>query len=281
MNQRIDSILNQTFQDFELIILDDCSTDESRDVIENYRNDSHISCIVYNDVNTGSAFSQWKKGIELAEGEWVWIAESDDWAESEFLSTMMAESAKHLNCGLLVSPPQYCYPDGTTWHQDAEGSVMESTGGEFVRRRMACANPIHNVSSVLMRRGDVLKCDLSLITSMRLCGDWMLYAQMCSVTDVLQINTVLSHYRIHGTNVTSWADQNGLPLIEGVGVLDYLTCHFDLKPQSYVRSWGRTWAKLERQCHFDKSLGKKIHKVMRPYPSICFWHKIYQFRLCH
>ena len=123
LRQRIDSVLNQSFQDFELIFLDDRSTDGSRDIIESYRNDPHVSHVVFNEVNTGSAFSQWKKGIGLATGEWIWIAESDDWAEPDFLSTMLAESANHPNCGLLVSPPQYFYPDGKTWNQDADGSV--------------------------------------------------------------------------------------------------------------------------------------------------------------
>ena len=81
LRQRIDSILVQTFQDFELILLDDKSTDDSFDIIKSYQTDSHVSHVVVNEYNSGNPFSQWVKGIELSKGDYVWIAESDDVAD--------------------------------------------------------------------------------------------------------------------------------------------------------------------------------------------------------
>lgn len=63
LEQRIESILNQTFQDFEVIILDDCSTDNSKKIIEKYRTHPKVSKIIYNDVNSGNTFKQWNTGI--------------------------------------------------------------------------------------------------------------------------------------------------------------------------------------------------------------------------
>ena len=73
LEQRIDSVLSQTYQDLEVIILDDNSPDDglSRMVIEKYRENPHVSHIVYNDENSGSTFKQWDKGISLAEGEYM------------------------------------------------------------------------------------------------------------------------------------------------------------------------------------------------------------------
>ena len=53
LEQRIESILQQTFQDFELILLDDCSTDGSREILERYRNHPKVSGIFYNERNSG------------------------------------------------------------------------------------------------------------------------------------------------------------------------------------------------------------------------------------
>lgn len=89
LKQRIGSILNQTYQDFELIILDDCSTDNSKEIIEQYRDYPKVKQIVYNTENSGSTFKQWNKGIELSRGEFVWIAESDDFAEPNLLEKLM------------------------------------------------------------------------------------------------------------------------------------------------------------------------------------------------
>jgi glycosyltransferase involved in cell wall biosynthesis len=75
LRKRVDSILGQTFQDFELILLDDCSTDDSRSVLSKYADDPRVR-IEFNEVNSGSTFKQWNKGVWLAHGEYVWIAES-------------------------------------------------------------------------------------------------------------------------------------------------------------------------------------------------------------
>src|SRR5207342_1807970 len=87
LKQRIDSVIQQTYSDFEIIILDDASTDNSRDVIEKYRHYPKVKHIIYNESNSGSTFSQWQKGIELASGKYIWLAESDDVADSTFLET--------------------------------------------------------------------------------------------------------------------------------------------------------------------------------------------------
>ncbi|MGL4332344.1 MAG: glycosyltransferase family 2 protein, partial [Bacteroidales bacterium] len=92
LNERIDSIINQTFQDFEIIILDDKSSDESKIIIEHYRDHPKVSHIVINKQNSGSPFIQWKKGIDLAKGDLIWIAESDDCAAPTFLE----ECVNHL-----------------------------------------------------------------------------------------------------------------------------------------------------------------------------------------
>ena len=60
LRQRIDSVLAQSYPDFEVVLLDDCSTDGSREVIERYRNHPRIKQIVYNDRNGGSAFADRK-----------------------------------------------------------------------------------------------------------------------------------------------------------------------------------------------------------------------------
>ena len=108
LNRRIDSVLNQTYDDFEVIILDDCSTDNSRDIIETYRHHPRVSHIVYNEKNSGSTFVQWDKGFELAQGQYIWIAESDDEAAPTFLEECVTQLEKHPSAkAILVNNPTY------------------------------------------------------------------------------------------------------------------------------------------------------------------------------
>jgi len=76
LRRRVETILAQTFQDFELILLDDCSTDDSRSVLRQYSSDPRVR-LEFNEVNSGSTFKQWNKGVRLAQGKYIWIAESD------------------------------------------------------------------------------------------------------------------------------------------------------------------------------------------------------------
>ncbi len=99
--RRLDSILNQTFRDFELIILDDASPDDSRRVIESYRHDPRTRTI-FNERNSGSPFKQWNLGLRQATGEYVWIAESDDYAEPTLLETLVDRLDRHPDVGLAM-----------------------------------------------------------------------------------------------------------------------------------------------------------------------------------
>src|SRR5690242_21921320 len=72
--RRIESVLRQSYQDFELILMDDASTDDSREVLSLYLSDPRVR-VQFNEVNSGSPFKQWNKGVKLARGKYVWIAE--------------------------------------------------------------------------------------------------------------------------------------------------------------------------------------------------------------
>lgn len=85
LEKRIESVLLQTCTDFEIILLDDASTDNSVFILNKYQTNAHVSYVDINSVNTGSPFAQWQKGIALSRGKYIWIAESDDLASPSFL----------------------------------------------------------------------------------------------------------------------------------------------------------------------------------------------------
>ena len=86
LDERIRSIAGQSFQDFEIILLDDCSTDQSISILNKWAKHPKISHFIVNKQNSGSTFLQWEKGFSLAKGKYIWIAESDDVAHPDFLN---------------------------------------------------------------------------------------------------------------------------------------------------------------------------------------------------
>ena len=100
LTRRIESILNQTYRDFVLLIMDDASTDNSREIIERYTGDSRVKTI-YNSKNSGSPYLQWKLGLSHAQTDYVWIAESDDSAELTLLETLVDRLDRNPQVGSL------------------------------------------------------------------------------------------------------------------------------------------------------------------------------------
>lgn len=88
LNDRLKSIVDQSFQDFQMIIIDDCSSDESIEILNKFYRDNKdkVNHFIINKTNSGSGYKSWQKGIELANSPYIWIAETDDTAKSSFLN---------------------------------------------------------------------------------------------------------------------------------------------------------------------------------------------------
>lgn len=207
--RRIDSILGQSYQDFEVILLDDCSTDESRAVLSRYANDSRVQ-IAFNSVNSGSTFKQWNKGVRLARGEYIWIAESDDYADEELLATLVAAMERDEQIAFA-----YC----RSWRVDAEGNVggpgdyhldtldkrlwqadFVMDGREHCRRYSLRSPVIGNASGAIFRK-DAYEAVGGADETLRLCGDWKLWATMAFKGAVAFKNARLNYFRYHAQTV--------------------------------------------------------------------------------
>jgi glycosyltransferase involved in cell wall biosynthesis len=204
LKARIDSILCQTFQNFELIILDDCSTDESKNVIEKYRHLPNVR-IFYNSKNTGSPFKQWKKGIKLAKGDYIWIAESDDLAEPLFLERMLTilqrghglaycRSADIDENGHLKS--NFFWADGIDSKRWKSNYINE--GNDEIRDFLVYRCTIPNASACVFRKDLApIKCGFD---RMRYSGDWLFWINLLKKTSVGFDSETLNHFRHHETS---------------------------------------------------------------------------------
>jgi len=98
LSETLESVLSQTYSNWECIIVNDCSTDNIREILECYRNHPKVSNLIYNDVNAGTSYKQLYKGIHFAKGELIWIAESDDgsdWSKLGKLNGKLSYFRRH------------------------------------------------------------------------------------------------------------------------------------------------------------------------------------------
>lgn len=227
LKQRIDSVLNQTFQDYELIILDDCSTDNSIAVLEKYGNHPKVTYFIINEINSGSTFKQWAKGLALAKGEFIWIAESDDYAAPNFLEKCVNILEKKKNVGLVYTD-SHIIEDGkiigsfkeknkiyypkTNWKEDHLVNGLQEIQNHLIQN---CS--IYNVSGVLFRRSNIEKI-MSQIVKLRYAGDWLCYLLIAITSDIYYIFECLNSYRTHENNATKKSDKNYIGMYERIAV---------------------------------------------------------------
>lgn len=101
LNQCIESIINQTLKDIEIIFVNDGSTDRSREILSNYRNDSRIIIIDKENEGIGAARNT---GLDYAKGEYIYFLDSDDYIELNMLEKLynlaVSEEADIVQCGI-------------------------------------------------------------------------------------------------------------------------------------------------------------------------------------
>ena len=216
--ERIDSVLNQTFQDFELIILDDLSPDNSQEIIESYRAHPKVSQIIYNEKNSGSTFFQWNKAVlSIAKGEFIWIAESDDVADPKFLETLVPMLQQNSEVVLAYSQSAKMDSEGkitgswSEWTQDlVEGNYFNDSfqmnGQEYIEKFLIHKNTIPNASAVLFRRKTYAEIG-GAVVDMKTNGDWGLWFKMLMEGDINYSSKIMNNFRYHGTSVIALASQ--------------------------------------------------------------------------
>jgi glycosyltransferase involved in cell wall biosynthesis len=217
IEQRIESVLNQTYSDFDLLILDDMSSDNSREIIERYRQNPRVR-IEYNTENSRSTYLQWKKGITLTSSEYIWIAESDDYADRDLLNCLVERLNAHPRAGLAVCESVIVdeannelgiygrdFRIGSGFGAFSLPIIREDFvqhGRDYCQNYMVPWNTIPNVSGVLFRRLALVAIG-GPVTEMRLCGDWHTYCKILMQFDICRESKALNYFRTHKSNVRS------------------------------------------------------------------------------
>jgi glycosyltransferase involved in cell wall biosynthesis len=202
LRRRLESIYNQTCPNLRVILLDDASTDNSREILEEYRHHPLTQTIVYNGANSGSPFLQWQKGLSLVENEWVWIAESDDWCETNFLESL-SEALSVPDC-VLAYAQLYWADEGGEIIKNASPSETPAwyEGKAFVRDHLLGWNRLQNAGMLVFRLAAAKVASTNWI-KMRQAGDFWLWAEIAAQGRVYGIGKALCYLTKHNQSTTA------------------------------------------------------------------------------
>lgn len=215
--QRLDSILGQTYPLIDVIVLDDGSTDDSRRVIEDYvaRHPGRLRA-VWNTTNSGSVFSQWQKGHDLATGDLVWICESDDFCEPTFVERLVG-SFRDPSVMLAFGRVELADREGTEmpglghYREEAEPGIWSERlvrpAARWFAGGFGVKNVIPNVGGSLWRRMPLDATVWAEARSYRVMGDWYLYSVLAQGGQIAFDPAAVAYFRQHGKNTSGAAAQ--------------------------------------------------------------------------
>jgi glycosyltransferase involved in cell wall biosynthesis len=183
LQKRLQTVLEQTYQNFEIIILDDASSDKSLTILNQYKNHSKVSHFIVNKKNSGSPFIQWGKGINLAKGDLIWIAESDDFSDLFFLekSITLFNQDDKLSLVFCNSNLQNLYlKSDIISNLTTKTGVYENTNNNFLCNWFFNNSEfrILNASSCVFKKNVIDNNVLNIIKNHRYSGDKLFWASI-------------------------------------------------------------------------------------------------------
>lgn len=195
IKETIQSILNQTYQDWELIVIDDCSTDNSVEVIKSFKDD-RIKLIV-NEKNLGLAATV-RRGIENATGEWIAFLESDDIWEKDCLEKRVEVAKKYPDIGLIFNSVEMF---GEQKKLDRLKKVIEAnvkrlkknTFPTNIFKQIIYFNVVLTFSAAMINSKVLLETNTTVDKEL----DWWMFIHLARNYDVYYIPEPLTKWRMH------------------------------------------------------------------------------------
>nr|GFC68667.1 hypothetical protein [Tanacetum cinerariifolium] len=185
LRESIDSILSQTFTDFEFLIYNDGSTDNTAEIVRSYT-DSRI--LFFDNPINRSVSPNMNEGIERTRGRYIVRMDGDDLADPERIAKQVAYMDAHPEVGLCGSAVRYFGASNSLIQLPEDNATIQQT--------MWLHNSFYQ-PSVIIRTSVLRENGLRYDRQYEFAEDYKLWSDMCAVTQVHNLTEPLLNYRIH------------------------------------------------------------------------------------
>ena len=198
----IDSILSQSFRDFELILVDDGSRDSSPRICDDYaQKDGRVKVI--HKANGGVSAAR-NDGLDIAKGEYVTFIDSDDWVEREYLETL----SNYRDYDIVFFSHRMIYEDGYTSEfkfEEKEGDKQNIWGIVASLRKNAAGSNFYGYTWNKMFCRDIIeKYKIRFTEGLRISEDEVYTLDYCTHAKSIKVLPLcLYNYRVLGTGLTA------------------------------------------------------------------------------
>lgn len=188
LQQAIDSVLKQTFQDFELIIIDNDSSDNSREIIEPFAVHKKIKVILQDNIGLNATNNV---AINMAKGRYIMRLDADDYLDEHALEIMVGKLEREKNIDLIF--PDY-------YLVDESGNIIELMRRHDFSEVKLLDQPAHGACTLVRR-----ECLIALdgYDELYHCQDgWDLWVRFIQKHGVTNVNLPLFYYRQHANSLS-------------------------------------------------------------------------------
>jgi radical SAM superfamily enzyme YgiQ (UPF0313 family)/glycosyltransferase involved in cell wall biosynthesis len=205
--RRLESIFTQTYKNIELLVIDDCSSDDSDSVIRSFLQ-KHSFRYIRNGRNSGSPFAAWETAASLATGRYIWICESDDYADPAFLETAVSMMEKRPKAVLFYCDSVIIDGEGMKnghtdnyfhdiWKQSRWDNDFISDGPAELAAFQVSGQTVPNMSSALIVTEAFRKAYNPFLKKLKLAGDWLFIGRLMRHGEVIYCKKTLNYFRSH------------------------------------------------------------------------------------
>ncbi len=238
----LESVLNQTFQDFEIIVVDDYSTDHTVEVVFSYK-DPRIRYIRH-EKNLGPS-AAFNTGINLSQGKYITIIGADDIMKPENLSEKIKILENYPNISLVHSNAEIIDETNQIIGLARKGNIPNKVQREErLFDRLLYGNFII-ASSVVVRRECYQKVGF-YDTNLRYAEDWDMWLRMATYYEFAYIDTPLIRYRLHMKSLrhSHYIDNKDLSTMEAVINKIFESFNLERKGYSYEQVYWHNYFRL-------------------------------------
>lgn len=207
LRQRIETVLQQTYLNIELIVIDDGSDDDSDEIINSLLK-QHNFRYIRNSRNSGTPFAAWGKAVSIATGEFIWICESDDFADACFLEVAVARLIENQEAVLFYCDSWVVDEDGKRidhtdsyfhdiWRESRWDQNFTQDGTRELANFQLRGQTVPNMSSALVSARAFRQAYNPFLKKFKLTGDWLFIGWVMRHGSVVFCKRTLNYYRRH------------------------------------------------------------------------------------
>ncbi len=209
LNRALDSIFNQTYSNIEVIVVDDCSTDESHSILYEYKEKYPKLQLNILEINSGSYVNSTNFGFSLASGEFVNFAQCDDYSDNRQIEKLVEKAIQNPEAGVVYSKSHLIDSSGFILTDDFKTRELafrkkckndNLISGNLMLQFLSYSCVIPNLSSALIKR-DLYAKSGGLSTKYKVAADWALWMNLTSLTDFYYITEPLNYFRQHPNTI--------------------------------------------------------------------------------